>query len=302
MRNFILFLCFFLASVVTTLAQHDGPFTPRSGGGLLSGHFHYQSYSQIQQLDTSNPQNLLRPVTHMSFRFMAEYGALDRLTLFVMLPVNIVSTGKELNTGADFTDTLRSGTVTGLGNVEAGVKYKFYNKKWLLAASLRSELKTGTYDNGTGLRTANDAWGFIPMVHLGRSWKEKYYLFADLGGCYRTDNYSGDWRIQLEGGARLFNALWLRGAIHSRRSFYNGKFEKENNLQTSLFVNNQEWLMLNARIDYQHPIGFGIQAGISGYFLGNNIAATPMFYGGVYYKWNYDYGEADTYRIERKNN
>jgi hypothetical protein len=232
---------------------------------------------------------------------MAEYGALDRLTLFMTLPVNIVSTSNEINTGADFYDTLKSGSITGLGNIEAGIKYKFYHKKWLIAASLRSELKTGTYDNATGLRTANDAWGFIPMVHVGRSWNEKYYVFADLGGCYRTDNYSGDWRIQLEGGARLFNVLWLRGALHSRRSFYNGKFEKENNLQTSLFVNNQEWLMLNARIDYQHTIGFGIQAGISGYFLGNNIAATPMFYGGIYYKWNYDYGEADTYWIERKN-
>ncbi len=301
MRYFLSFLFFFI-SVVSASAQHNGPFTPRYGGGLLSGHFHYQSYSRIQQLDTSNPQNLLRPVTHMSFRFMAEYGALDRLTLFIMLPINIVSTSAEINTGADFYDTLKSGSITGLGNVEAGVKFKFYHNKWLLAASLRSELKTGTYDNGTGLRTANDAWGFIPMLHVGRSWKEKYYVFADLGGCYRTDNYSGDWRIQLEGGAHFFNALWLRAAIYSRRSFYNGKFEKENNLQTSLFVNNQEWLMLNARIDYQHPVGLGIQAGISWYFLGNNIAATPMFYGGVYYKWNYDYGEADTYRIERKNN
>lgn len=300
MRNFILFFCI-CTSVFAALAQYDGPFAPRSGGGLLGGHFHYQSYSQLQQQDTSYPLNLLRPVSFVSFRLMAEYGALDRLTLFLVVPINIVSTGKEFNNAADFTDTLKYGTVTGLGNVEAGVKYKFYHQKWLLSTSLRSELKTGTYDNGTGLRTGYDAWGIIPMFHVGRSWKEKYYVFADLGACYRTDNYSGDWRIQLEGGARLFNSLWLRSAIHSRRSFYNGKFEKKNNLQTALFVNNQAWLMLNARIDYQHRVGFGIQAGISGYLLGNNIAATPMFYAGVYYKWNYDYGEVETYRIEPKN-
>lgn len=301
MRSFNLFF-YFLFFVTKVYAQYDGPFTPRSGGGLLSGHFYYQSYSQIQQQDTSQPQNLLRPVTHLSFRFLAEYGALDKLTLFVMLPVNIVSTSKELNTGADFTDTLKPGSISGLGNVEAGVKYKFYQKKWVFAASMRTELKTGTYDDGTGLRTAYDAWGIIPMLHAGRSWKEKYYVFADVGACYRTDNYSGDWRIQLEGGIRLFNTLWVRGAIHSRRSFFNGTFEKNSNLQTSLYVNNQEWLVLNARIDYQHPIGLGIQAGISGYFLGNNIATTPVFYGGIYYKWNYDYGESDSYRIERKNN
>lgn len=294
-------LCILCLSELSLHAQFAGPFTPRSGGGFLSGIFQYQSYSSLQVMnDTMNRSSLLRPVSRMAFRFNAEYGPIDKLTIFIMLPIHIVSTNNyEYNPESNFTDTLKRGSLTGLGNLEAGVKYKFYHKKWVMAVSLFGEMKTGTFDNPTGLRTANDAWGIVPMFHIGRSWKERYYFFSDIGGCYRTDGYSGDWRIQAEGGAKFFNMLWIRAAIQSRRSFYNGRFENMNNLQTGLYLNDQEWLSLNACVEYQHKIGFGVQAGITGYFLGNNIPKSPVFYGGIFYKWNYDYAEDASYRIEK---
>lgn len=292
----------FSCMVWNATAQDGGPWTPHSGGGFLNGSFGYWSYSKVQLMnDTSRQGNLLRSVTDMTVRLNAVYGATNRVTIMASVPIKIVSTdASAFNTGADFKDTLPGGRITGLGNVEVGVKYKFYHRKWVMAASLRSELKTGQYDASTGLRTAYDSWGFVPTFHIGRSWKEKYYWFADLGGCYRTDDYSGDWRISTEAGANLFKVLWLRLSLDSRRSFRNGNFLDSNNVQTSLMVNNQEWLALNFRLEYQHPIGIGLQAGIAGYFLGDNIPNAPYFFGGLYYKWNYDLNEAPKYRIEER--
>jgi hypothetical protein len=281
-------------------AQDGGPWTPRQAGGYLNASFSYWGYDKVQLInpDSGRTGNLLRPVTDMTFCVSAVYGATDRVSIIASIPLKIISTSQSYNDKSDFTDTLKSGRVTSLGNVNVGVKYKFYHKKWVMAASLTSELKTGLYDSKTGLRTAYDAWGFVPMFHIGRSWKEKYYLSMDLGGCYRTDNYSGDWRIGLETGAHFFNALWLRLNVDSRRSFRNGSFMSANNQQTSLYVNDQEWLALQFKVEYQHPIGFGIQAGISGYFAGNNIPNAPYFFGGLYYKWNYDLNDVPKYRIE----
>lgn len=281
-------------------AQTAGPWTPRSGGGFLSAQFGYWSYDNVQLTgDTSRSGKLLRSVTDMTVNINAVYGGTDKVTIFASVPIKILSTSDLLNQDADFNDTLPSGKFTGLGNVNVGVKYKFFHKNnWVMAASIWGELKTGQYDSKTGIRTAYDAWGITPMFHVGRSWKDRYYISADLGGCYRTDNYSGDWRISVETGANFFQFLWLRLGIDSRRSFKNGSFSVPNNMQTSLMVNNQEWLALTFKAEYQHPIGIGLQAGISGYFAGNNIANAPYFFGGLFYKWNYDLNEAPRYRIE----
>jgi|GEM_PF-779431 len=295
----IVWLFFAVWGTAVVSAQENGPWTPHQAGGFLSGTFSYWGYDRVQLMnDTARTGNLLRPVTDMTVQIKAVYGATNRVSIFAAVPIKIISTSKSFSDEADFSDTLPAGRITGLGNVIAGVKYKFYHKKWVMAASLHGEMKTGQFDSKTGLRTAYDAWGVVPMFHIGRSWKEKYYFFLDLGGAWRSDNYSGDWRIGAEGGAFLFKALWLRLNLDSRRSFRNGSFSHPNNMQTSLYVNDQEWLAIRFQAEYQHPVGFGLLAGISGYVAGNNIAAAPYYYGGVYYKWNYDLNEAPKYRIE----
>lgn len=300
--KYALFLFFSSLSILCLYSQTGGPWTPRTGGGFLNGQFSYWGYDEVQLIDdTSRSGLILRSVTDMTVMLNAVYGGTDRLTIFASVPIKIVSTGETINSGSDFTDTLPNGRITGLGNVIVGVKYKFFHKNnWVMAASLSGELKTGQFDSKTGLRTAYDSWGVIPVFQIGRSWKEKYYISADIGGCYRSDNYSGDWRISVETGANFFKFLWLRLGIDSRRSFRNGGFENPNNLQTSLMVNNQEWLALNFKAEYMHPVGIGVQAGISGYFLGNNIPNAPYITGGVFYKWNYDLNDAPRFRIEDK--
>lgn len=302
-KSFTLFIT--LCSFPILFAQQiTGPFTPKSEGGAAWGGVQYQSFSKVQLANDSlrTKQNNLRQVTDFSIPINAIFGASDRIALFLSVPLRFISTSSAVNSNADSVlanlDTLTAGSIIGFGNVLVGVKYKFFDRNgWFMAASLTGELKTGKYDQRTGIRTGIDAWGFRPMLHFGKAWKAKYYVQSDLGGTYRTDNHSGDFRFQLEGGAFFINSIWIRGGLDINRSFYNGTFERKTDVHYYLYANNQEWVALHAQAEYQHTSGFGIYAGIKGFFAGNNIPTTPYFYGGIFFRWKFDLAHKENFYI-----
>ncbi len=304
MKKIFFFLILFLSLPTVFCQQISGPFTPKSEGGAVWGGIQYQSFSKVQLANDSlrTRQNNLRAVTDITFPINAIFGASDKVALFISVPIRIVSTSSAVNSNADSAlvgmDTLATGSIVGFGNVLVGAKYKFLDKNgWMMAASITGELKTGKYDQRTGIRTGTDAWGFRPMLHFGKSWKWKYYLQSDIGGTYRTDNHSGDFRFHLEGGAFLLKSIWLRGGLDVTRSFYNGTFERKTDPQYYLYANNQEWVALHAQAEYQHSSGFGIYAGIKGFFAGNNIPTTPLFYGGIFFRWKFDIAPKENFKI-----
>lgn len=305
MKKTLIFIIIFTVNYIANAQQLTGPFTPKAEGGAVWAGIQYQSFSKVQLAKDSvrNKQNNLRAITDMTFPINAVYGATDRVALMLSVPIRIVTTSSAVNSNADsvlaqLNDTLSAGKITGFGNVLVGVKYKFYdNRGWFMAASVTGELKTGKYDQRTGIRTGIDAWGVRPMMHFAKSWKDKYYIQSDIGGTYRTDNHSGDFRFNLEGGAYLINAIWLRAGVDVTRSFYNGTFAKKTDYQYYLYANNQEWVALHAQAEYQHKVGIGIFLGIKGYFAGNNIPTSASIYGGLLYRWKFDVSEKARYTI-----
>jgi len=294
------FLVLFSLFITTTFAQFEGAFINHDGGGFVGIEGGYQGFDKVHSKDTAYNGNLRRGVKDVTMRLYAHYSPIEQLSLFVSVPFHYVETDKvytKLPTG--FTDTLKAGDLFNVGNVQAGVKYKFYHKKtWIMAASVLGEFKTSYYENANGLKTGVEAFAFTPTFHVAKTFSDKYYINLDLGGTYRTDDHSGNFRAYTEvGGAFWKDQLWFRVAFDACPGFYNGRYQSENNLQTGLYLNNREYMSINIKAEYQHPVGVGLYVGVNAYFNANNMPAFPYVHGGLFYRWKYDLRQELPYKI-----
>lgn len=286
----------------TSYAQFEGAFINHDGGGFVGVETGYQGYDHLQLLkpDSTYNGNLRRSVNDITIRLFAHYSPIEKLALFVSLPLKIVSTSSTYTTlPTHFTDTLPSSDMFNIGNAQLGIKYKILHKKnWLLSTSFLTEFKTGSYENMTGLTTGLKAFSFTPTVHIAKTFSDKYYVNMDLGPTFRTDDYSGDFRIYTELGMNFWKEqIWLRVGFDIRPSFRNGHYLYANNLQTGLYLNNREYQAIVIRVEYNHPVGFGIYGGVTAYFNADNIPAFPYINGGIFYRWKYDVKQELPYKI-----
>lgn len=264
-------------------------FTPQAGGGRAELNINYINYERVMvpSDDTSRQGYLRRSVTDLDIRLAAEYSIIDELSIFGMFPLRYVSTSQTVNPYSDYTDTLSYGNKIGIGNVEIGVKYRFLQKKVTMAVSLTGELMTSSYEDKVGLSTGYQGWGINPMLHLAKAWKSRYYILMNGGGCYRTGDYSADWRLSAEAGAYALKAVWLKFGADARGSFFNGSYMRPTNMQTALFVNDQQWVALYGSIGYESKGGFGVSLQVRGNVWGENIPVGAYVGGKIYYQWKY---------------
>lgn len=290
----------FLTISTTSFAQFEGAFINHDGGGFVGVEGGYQGFENVHSKDTSYNGNLRRKVTDVTIRMFAHYSPIEKLSLFVSVPLHYVSTAETYTTlPTNFIDTLPSSEVFNVGNVQAGVKYKFFHKKnWLLAVSLLGEFKTSYYDENDALKTGLEAFSFSPNFHIARTFSDQYYINMDLGGTYRTDDHSGDARIYTEVGANFWKEqIWLRVGFDIRPSFRNGSFLEPNNRQTGLYLNNRDYMAIVIRAEYNHPMGLGFYAGVNAYFNDDNMPAFPYVNGGIFYRWKYDLRQELPYKF-----
>jgi Putative MetA-pathway of phenol degradation len=289
-----------ITSLSAAFAQFEGAFINHDAGGFVGAEVGYQGYDRVLTKDSLYNGNLRRSVSDVTIRLFAHYSPIEKLSLFVSVPLKIVSSNENYTTLlTNFPDTLPSNSLFNVGNVQFGVKYKFFHKKeWLLAASVLSEFKTSYYEDKDGLKTGLEAFSFNPNFHVAKTFKEKYYINLDLGGTYRTDDHSGDARIYAEVGTNFWKEqIWLRLGFDVRQSFRNGNFLYPNNRQTGLYLNDREYLGIVFRAEYNHPVGVGFYAGVNAYFNADNIPAFPYVNGGIFYRWKYDLRQELPYKI-----
>jgi hypothetical protein len=112
------------------------------------------------------------------------------------------------------------------------------------------------------------------------------YAFGYVGVGLRGGDFSSDWRAGAEGGFRVFGRVWLVGMIDSVRSFENGDVELDRtNLETGLYVNDQEYLAYGFKLLIDVTKRLGLQATTYSALDGNNVARSPLSGLGAYYKW-----------------
>ena len=280
-KNFIYWLI--LLVFVSPAIFAGGPWTQSKSAG-----FAQLSYSLIpdyrslyQSGSSSDAIQLNRDVTDITLSLYFEHGLADNLTVVGVVPYKRGKTSGETFSG-DFSEVLDDGSLNGIGNISAGLKY---NKKTLLVSgSILVDANTGKNEAATGLRTGYDGWGIAPVISIGGS-RNNFYAFIDSGLRFRTNSYSNEFLLNGEAGVQLFNRLWVIGVLDIRQSINDGTADNENAEQTGLYPDNQEFVAPGFKLIYDIHPRFGINFSRFGAFSGNLVAKKASSTLGVYLRW-----------------
>lgn len=284
MKNFFKII----ALIISLSTYSQGPWTQKKG----------EFYSQISFTTISNydeffgdpDYSINGKISDNTIQLYNEYGISDNTTLLINVPLKLISV-KDLkyidpavNCFGDCTENINDNK-TSLGNIEVGIKHNFYKKDWLLSGQLSVEANTNSYHKNSGIRTGYDAFTFTPLFLSGKSFNNSY-LQTFIGAKIRTNNYSSNFKIGGEYGNKIFKNFWLIGFLDIEKSFNNGNIIlSDKNLITSLYVNDQEYGVVGAKVIGEFSDNFGVTASLPAAFFGNNVAKQVALSFGIYKKF-----------------
>ena len=212
---------------------------------------------------------LERTLSDRTLQFYGEVGLTDQLTLIANIPYKTVQSQEALVP----TPTLDSGSLSGLGNVELGLRHQILRGKFNVAAQLNVQANTSDYAPELGLRTDIDAWSVLPTISIGRS-SESSYSQAFIGYAWHSNDYSHHFRFGLEGGINIFKKHWIIFFLDIYDSLENGdRVDSPNNLLTGLFVNNQQFGGIGLKAIIGLPAGIKLNLGAGGAVFGDLVAS-----------------------------
>ncbi|QNM85043.1 hypothetical protein H9W90_12700 [Polaribacter pectinis] len=274
MKNIVTALL--LIFTVTTFAQ--SPWTKEKGDLFVN--LSYSTISDYNEIFGDPDYTTERNITDRTYQVYGEYGFTDKTSLVFSVPLKSIKTADSPNFIGGIAST-DSGSKTSFGNIQLGLKHQFYNKGWVLAGQLLTEINTSSYDNATGIRTGYDAFTFTPQFLAGKSFG-KTFLQTHIGADIRTNDYSSNFKIGGEFGGKISKNIWLIGYVDVVKSFENGNVVlPANNLDTGLYVNDQEYGAYGLKGILQ-LCDLGITAGFGNAFFGNNVAKKSAFSIGIF--------------------
>ena len=255
----------FIFSLQQAIGQ--GAWTRPQGNLYVQFGFHNISNYNSLFNNEGNSIELERSMTDRTLQFYGEFGITDGLTFLTNIPYKIVQS----NDAIDSNPTLESGTLSGLGNVEFGLRQKIISGSVNVTAQLNFKANTADYNEALGLRTDIDASSFLPSVSVGKS-SETYYAQAFVGYAWHSNNYSQYVRWGLEAGLHFLEKHWAILYIDSYDSLGNGdRVDSENNLLTGLFLNDQEYGGIGLKFIVSLPKEIKLNLGVGGAFFGNLV-------------------------------
>lgn len=232
------------------------------------------SFNSIPNYNTlfgNSDYNIPGEISDNTIQFYGEYGFSDKTSLIVNIPLKLIS----------FNDFNK----TALGNLEVGLKHRFYKKDWILSGQFNVEANTSAYDSTSGIRTGYNAFTLTPLFLSGRSFG-KTYIQSFIGANIRTNDYSSNFKIGGEIGLKIIKRVWLIGFVDIVKSLKNGNIELPiENTFTGLYVNDQDYGAFGLKGIVEITGAFGATVGFGGAFFGNNVAKQASLNIGFYHKF-----------------
>lgn len=221
-------------------------------------------------------------ISDRTYQAYGEYGISNKTSLLLNIPLKAIAQKGYQNPTIDCVgDCSENRNKTAIGNITIGLKHQFYNKGWVLAGQMTTEINTGVYDEATGIRTGYDAITFTPQFLAGKGFNKTYFQ-THIGVQIRTNNYSDNLKFGGEYGGKIFKKLWIIGFIDVVKSFENGAVVlPNNNIANALFVNNQEYGAYGVKTIWEYG-NLGVTAGFGSAFFGNNVPKAAALSLGVF--------------------
>ena len=263
-------LCFF------QLANAQSPWTKEKGKAFIqlgaSGLFY-----DLAQINGEKVE-LDADYSDVTTQLYTEYGLTDKLEVQLILPYKFTGISSKTNS---FTESL-----SGLGNITFGLKYKLVDKNWKWAAGLQymaNTITTKTIGNKQ-LNTGFGANTIIPYITTGSS-SGKWYYFGNLGYGYMSNEFSDFLKLDAEVGYKITSKSFLIFAFNSKNVIIEEKaFDNNANLWPS-YLDRQTYNAMGLKFNYEFkPEKMGINMAVFGAFGNDNAPLAPSLNIGLYSK------------------
>jgi hypothetical protein len=228
MKEIILTLV--LTVTCSQLAISQSPWTREKGKAYVQLGFTGLFYDEIK-LDGKN-EILPNDYSDVTLQGYAEYGITNKLEAQLIVPFKSVGYQSKLGSVSE--------SLSGLGNVSLGLKYKIYDKKWKISTGLMYTANSITKDAAIELTTGFNANTFLPYLVAGSS-SGKWYYFANLGYGYMDNDYSDYFKATFEVGYEIIKKGHLifvfdtRNIVSKEDAYDNGAFQWPSNLDRQTY-------------------------------------------------------------------
>lgn len=284
-----LIFTFFISIFLFNISYSQSAWTKEKNSGYFQLQYNtIPTYDEVFQESGDESLFPYRELTQMSFNLYGEYGITDKTTLIGHIPFKIMKSG-DLNENIawnliDIPYVPEEKSLTGLGNIELGVRQQLYSKSIVVSAQLNVELNTSSFHEESGVRTGYDAYSFIPTLNVGKGW-DKYYVQGFTGAALRTNDYFQSFKIGGEFGYKVHKNLWAIGFIDGLITIDEGsKSIPITDMYTYMYVNDQEYMAYGLKLNYSKDDRFGFNFGFGGAFSAKRVAKMASLAIGVFSK------------------
>jgi len=272
MKNSILLLC--VVVVLTHTAMAQSPWTREKGKAYVQLGFTGLFYDEIQL----EGEKTVLPVdiSDVTVQVYSEYGITNNLEAQLIVPFKSVGYETKIGTTSE--------SLSGLGNVSLGLKYKLYDKKWKISSGLMYTANSITKDADIGLTTGFNASTFLPYIVAGSS-SGKWYYFANLGYGYMDNDYSDFFRASFEVGYEVIKNGHLMFILDTRNIVSKeSAFDNDVN-QWPSYLDRQTYNAIGIKGNYEFKKDkFGANFAVIGATGIDNAALAPTLNLGLYTK------------------
>lgn len=220
----------------------------------------------------------------MTLQIYSEYGIGKGWEISAVLPFVMQSSGRQ-SENPSLNQTTDEGHLNAFGNIQLGLKKELYKGSFILSAALGATFNTAIFQENTGLRSGYDAYGLAPSLIVGTG-MDNWFAYLNTGPTFRSGGYSSEWRIQAEGGYKVYDKLFVMFNIFIVESLQDGQVMLPlSNLETGFYVNNQSFFSFGPKFLASFTENLGLSGAIYFAGSGNQIAKSPSLNLGLYYKW-----------------
>lgn len=267
---------FLLFAFITQISLAQSPWTKEKGKGYVQIGATSLQYNK-QQLD-GKQVDLPVDISDITTQIYSEYGITNKLEIHLIVPFKFVKTTSKI------VNIIPENSLSGLGNVTLGLKYKLYDSDWKISGGLQYSANSILKDASKGLSTGFNAATILPYLSVGSS-SGKWYYFGNLGYGYMNNNYSDFFKFGAEIGYNVIEkghvmlVLDNRIIVSKEEAFFKDTF------QWNSYLDRQSYAAVGLKFNYEFKKDkFGANFAAIGAFDLDYAPVAPTLNFGVYAK------------------
>ena len=257
-----------------SLCNAQSPWTRDKGKSYIQLGFTSLNYNSYQ-LEGKKVENF-GEISDNTIQVYAEYGITNKLEAQVILPYKTIS--------FDDSATNTSESISGLGNVTLGLKYKWHDKTWKVSTGITYNAKSIKVDYDKGLSTGFNAATILPYISVGSS-INKWYYFGNIGYGYMNNDYSDYLKATFEVGYEVIKKGHLIFVLDTRNVIAKEDAFITDTAQWPSYLDRQTYNAIGLKANYEFKKDkFGANFAAIGATGIDNAPLAPTLNSGIYVK------------------